>query len=558
MAQSTTRVGKGKGKDKELDPEELMRRKFRAKCRFRALGRMVMANTYWMIEAAEHYEGVEDVKRRVAQAVRGKAKKKRLLTITDKALLNKPNSERTDQEKKYIFRIIGGLKCFKRYPNHVKKKLAAVTYFKYFMPNTVIVRQHHEAHALYFIVTGDVIVSQMIFDELLQKYVSVDIGVMHQGDMFGEVSLLHNIPRTATCTTVGHCETLALMKEDFKNVLQASVQKQWDEVRRAMSAFTYFDALDEVARREGCIVAKMKSYQANDTILGDGCGIANYVYFILSGQCQMIETLQVIVKRHCGHITYSLYDPYVPKEESEQDLDTKYFGAYKDKAKELEQSSLENVISRSRSGSKRLESILRYSETSKRKSTASAKSGVQIMPDAMASATTAGTAASVPGTIQEDAEGAEGADSLDQGAKSEVILPPGVKEEMRDSIVPTRPEYRTYYMQVVRYNPGSTFGFGENMRDRRIVALTPVDCMLMPKMWLLQRNTANIWSRIQHFLEKKIPTKKQLFQDYVSARRWQDFRDQLVGDVVARSNTVNWTSLHDVPYSIRMEEMTDI
>lgn len=44
----------------------------------------------------------------------------------------------------------------------------------------------------------------------------------------------------------GHCETLVLMKEDFKNVLQASVQKQWDEVRRAMSSFTYFEALDEV------------------------------------------------------------------------------------------------------------------------------------------------------------------------------------------------------------------------------------------------------------------------------------------------------------------------
>lgn len=59
-----------------------MHRKFLAKCRFRALIRMVMVNTYWMIEAAEQYEGVEDVKRRVAQAVRGKAKKKRLLTIT--------------------------------------------------------------------------------------------------------------------------------------------------------------------------------------------------------------------------------------------------------------------------------------------------------------------------------------------------------------------------------------------------------------------------------------------------------------------------------------------
>lgn len=36
------------------------------------------------------------------------------------------------------------------------------------------------------------------------------------------------------------------MKEDFKNVLQASVQRQWDEVKNAMSAFNYFDGLDEV------------------------------------------------------------------------------------------------------------------------------------------------------------------------------------------------------------------------------------------------------------------------------------------------------------------------
>lgn len=41
-----------------------------------------MDNTYWLIEGVDEYEGVEDVKRRVQQAVRGKAKKKQLLTIT--------------------------------------------------------------------------------------------------------------------------------------------------------------------------------------------------------------------------------------------------------------------------------------------------------------------------------------------------------------------------------------------------------------------------------------------------------------------------------------------
>lgn len=56
----------------------------------------------------------------------------------------------------------------------------------------------------------------------------------------------------------------------------------------------------------------------------------------------------------------------------------------------------------------------------------------------------------------------------------------------------------------------------------------------------------------------QIPTKKALFKEFVAARRWQEFREQMVDDVIARSNTVNWTSVHDVPYSIRMEEMLDI
>lgn len=59
-----------------------MKRKFRAKCRFRAIGRLVLANVYWMIEDVEHYEGVDDVKRRVEQAVRSKSRKKQLLTVT--------------------------------------------------------------------------------------------------------------------------------------------------------------------------------------------------------------------------------------------------------------------------------------------------------------------------------------------------------------------------------------------------------------------------------------------------------------------------------------------
>lgn len=67
----------------------------------------------------------------------------------------------------------------------------------------------------------------------------------------------------------------------------------------------------QVARREGCIVAKMKSYEPDETLFGDGVGVANFVYFILSGRCQMIESIQVIVTERLGRSFYTLYDPYV-------------------------------------------------------------------------------------------------------------------------------------------------------------------------------------------------------------------------------------------------------
>lgn len=73
-----------------------MKRKFHMKCLFKALGRLVMANAYWLIEGVDQYEGIDDVKRRVEQAVRSKAKKKQLLSINvsrnqifDEAVLKK-------------------------------------------------------------------------------------------------------------------------------------------------------------------------------------------------------------------------------------------------------------------------------------------------------------------------------------------------------------------------------------------------------------------------------------------------------------------------------------
>lgn len=61
---------------------------------------------------------------------------------------------------------------------------------------------------------------------------------------------------------------------------------------------------------------------------------------------------------------------------------------------------------------------------------------------------------------------------------------------------------------------------GEEMRNRRIVSITPVRCLLVPRYWLLEHNRANIWERVKLFMESKYPCQEKLLKYYVTNRRY--------------------------------------
>lgn len=83
----------------------------------------------------------------------------------------------------------------------LKYKLAASTHYVFYRPGRVIVKEFQKAHALYFIVSGTVTVKQQTVDPILGTVEDRVIGTMESGDLFGEVSLLQDIPRTATIET---------------------------------------------------------------------------------------------------------------------------------------------------------------------------------------------------------------------------------------------------------------------------------------------------------------------------------------------------------------------
>jgi hypothetical protein len=179
-----------------MSPEERYQRSVSARRKFRALVKLIIANLSWLQEIEDEKLG-ENVKKNIQVLTRKKGKKS-ILTLKDKSVLNKPQELRTEAEKNHLRRIIGNLKCFRRYPSEVKNQLPGIMYFNYFGPNRVIVKQNYEPLNLYVILTGEVVVSQTYYDRLLQQEVTKDVLIMGPGNYFGEVGLLHDIARTAT------------------------------------------------------------------------------------------------------------------------------------------------------------------------------------------------------------------------------------------------------------------------------------------------------------------------------------------------------------------------
>lgn len=463
--------------------------RIRAKRRFKALVRCVIANMYWMSVYDDDQLG-ENVQKNVFMLTKRKKGVKDILLLSDKAILNKPTQYRTEADKKRLNKIIENLKMFKRYPANVKEQLASACYYVYYGPGRVVVRQNHSSDGLYFILTGEVGVFKTTLDPVTNTYFEQHIGTMAEGSMFGEVALLHDIPRQATIITSKHCELLKLMRDDFNRILKSTIQKKWDEITASLSLFSYFSNWNAMAKRECCIMSKMKTYLPGETILSYKDVKLNYVYFITRGKCQILEEMKILVYRTAGG--------------------AKKFALYSTSNSES------GDVGSSISTLKSMEEIL-------------VKKGTTSF--------CAKRIGSRPIWLQSHLN------QLNLGATSSNLG--------RGSSVP---HIETRFMQVCYLNETACFGFGEITETRRIVAVTKVRCLIIPRYWLYRQNTANIWTRIKLFLHNRIPSTEQVFMNFLKERLWRMYKRKLVESVV-RKPPVN--CLSNVPYSIRINQPDD-
>ncbi|XP_053699097.1 uncharacterized protein LOC128746071 [Sabethes cyaneus] len=117
-------------------------------------------------------------------------------------------------------------------------------------------------------------------------------------------------------------------------------------------------------------------------------------------------------------------------------------------------------------------------------------------------------------------------------------------------------KYEYHFVDVASYACGSVFGVGEHMDDRTVVARGRVQCLMIPRYWLMQKsqNVNNVWSRIRIFLEQQQPSREQLFEWFLNELHWQKYRRKLRTSFTGRHVMANKTGIWDVPLLCRIEQ----
>ncbi|XP_016951796.1 uncharacterized protein LOC108025728 isoform X2 [Drosophila biarmipes] len=130
-------------------------------------------------------------------------------------------------------------------------------------------------------------------------------------------------------------------------------------------------------------------------------------------------------------------------------------------------------------------------------------------------------------------------------------------EEDKVSLIPDPVE--THFIDVGSLTYGSVFGLGEKMEHRVIMARTVVQCLLLPRFWLLEeeQNPGNIWHRRRFYFECNVPSRQDLFTNFLKTRQWNKFRHDYIQSLLNREAKGNITKEEDIPIMCRIVETSD-
>ena len=138
-----------------------------------------------------------------------------------KRMMNLEPKQRTEEMVRYITICLSfSVPEFLEFPIHMQKRIALYAYYEEYGPSRVIIRQGHEAHNYYMIITGNALIIDTKKESRSDDYVYKPIAHLKRGDCFGDLALINNTRRASTITVCGEhpLSVLVIEREDFFRV----------------------------------------------------------------------------------------------------------------------------------------------------------------------------------------------------------------------------------------------------------------------------------------------------------------------------------------------------
>ncbi|XP_026839520.1 uncharacterized protein LOC6551769 isoform X2 [Drosophila erecta] len=446
------------------------------KALFKKVVRIMSLNDPWK-ENEDDPRMSSNVMRNLPTRVRTKSKTG-FLTAADKSLIRTPHVIRTIPERMKLCKLFAKLTCLAGFSPKIRARLVPVVRLMPVDAGRIIIRQSDAPITVFFVLTGQV---HMIKNEKDQKGEGVVVGFLGAGDMMGDVELLEGIKRTHTFRAATYCELLVLFDYDFAPILGAYMTKIWDEKKRALKALDYFDFLDDDQIVEACRYGRLKQFDPLDTIFCEDIGSMTNVHFVLSGECLILQCLNIRVSLKRGKKVYEL----LPATEGDV--------------------------------SKMFKKAVR--STFSTPSNNEDQSKMDIL-DLVASSSS---------TSSEDAQ--------------------------KSALNRKTPTFESHFIDVGTITFGGIFGLGEKMENRVIMARSTVQCLILPRFFLLEKkqNPGNVWERRLLYVDVMIPSREALFAHYRKASDWKKFKSDLISETLKPSDN-DYTHIEDVPIICRIVE----
>ena len=217
-----------------------------------------------------------------------------------KSILEIPPDKREDKTCLELMNLTKNLKIFENISLSIEhQNICSSLTLETYKPNQVIIKQGDKGESLYHILHGLVSVQLNIqIDTGIQDKSEVvnvlkNICELSDGDFFGEIALIYNIPRTATITALTETSLIRIDKHPFNRYLKHLFEGQLEDQIEFMQLCPIFNGMPKDLLIKLGIRANIKKFATGQIILknDDKC---DSIYIIRRGTVKVTKDIKFV------------------------------------------------------------------------------------------------------------------------------------------------------------------------------------------------------------------------------------------------------------------------